>query len=51
MQAGGALPVFSDGWQDDPFDTPLRQVTGAAAPLDVQETSVDLATNLCEVGY
>lgn len=41
-----SLAVRGDGGLHYPLDVLLRQVTSVTDPLDVQETSVDVTTNL-----
>jgi hypothetical protein len=47
-QAGGALTVGGNGGQHDTFYTFLREVAVMADALDVQQTSIDLSTDLLQ---
>jgi hypothetical protein len=49
-QAGSALTLCSEGRLHNPLDTFLREMAVVADALDVQETSIDLSTDLLQEG-
>src|SRR5512139_3185960 len=49
-QAWGALTLSREGRLHNPFHTLLREMTVVTDTLDVQQTSIDLSTDLLQEG-